>query len=164
MDSESSAAAIQTLTSSAPIERPWYELGLTDPVKGKAVRELYAKQMKALNDLIGVSNPSVVTVVVPYFHYEYDYTEHHFVDASTHGYSDLKSASAKHPSLAVVAGIPDAAAVLSEYVTNPNNQMEYRLYALTMLAYLDRGMAESLVKRVESDPKMKDLWNAIQRE
>jgi hypothetical protein len=137
---DSMETSLQFLKSTEPMRYPAIDLGLVDPVKRQDAERLYNAQMKALWQIVGTKDTSLIPLLIPYLNYCIPVTSSIPVGSVfTPPQLDLTTLCSRWPVISVIVRMPNSATALIDYALDRKNSINYRLTALEVLWYLDQA-------------------------
>ena len=136
---------IRFLASSKPIEASEFEPHLLDSGKRTAAEQLFSAQMKALSELKGCKDPSVVTTLIPYLDYRTDANPPYEGHEEPPGYvPGLDTLTNHQPAFAILLNIPGSDKVLADYTKNTANPIRLRIATFHVLRYVNLAEFKAL--------------------
>jgi hypothetical protein len=146
--------AIYVLRTTRPLLFPQRALGVTDPVKSNAAKQLFDSQMRALSNLRGNKDPAIIPLLIPYLDYStYSRSPYDIFDPflGQPPPLDFNTLCDHFPAFAAIVGTPGAAAVLADYAMNPKNPLDLRVASYQVLRYLDKDKFDLVSKDFDKE-------------
>lgn len=164
----SEGQAAEILRSTRPMDSPIFQMGLVDPIKKKAVMDLYDKQMAAILILAKSNNPGMATVLIPYLDYPAKRTPVPGVSLGARRSSkSLEQMRAEWPCFSTLLDIPNSSETLANYALDVRNPVDFRIATFHVLGFLDKakfqGVSQVFDKEfADSDLQLKQYLKGIE--
>ena len=124
---------LRVLNGTKAMVSPDVETGLTDPIRRKAAKSLFSRQMVALRQLAAKSDPSLIPLLIPYIYYT-DEPSIIIGGGRPTPPPSLESWAFHWPALAMIEKYPfQASPELAKFILNTKNELGFRMHAFEAL-------------------------------
>jgi len=143
--------AIQVLQNNDVMPAPVAGLAYVDPVKRKAVGDLYNLQMGAIYLLGKAKIPGTAKYLIPYLNYPTADFNPVSIHLGRKHLEDVSKTQSQWPAFSALLETPGASKALTEYALNKENAVNMRFSAFCALRYLDKEQCEVVGKSLSSE-------------
>jgi hypothetical protein len=144
--------AADVLRNTKPMIAPFMEMGLVDPEKRRAARQLYEEQIKAIQVIGGARVPDTARLLIPYLDYPTKNAIPGTVLFIKPEPENVNYTLSKWPALSALLNIPDSEKILADYALDTGHKVRFRFAALHALRYYpDKSQFRSVSAKFDKE-------------